>query len=453
LERIPDNVLWREITANGRVFMLLVGARYDLDNLTAELAVKKYTAVRLPPLPSRQQDALTLVEDRLRIFERHDRRLQQEIDNLAGRYHVSQALGEISRMNWFLHNVSTLPASSNFAWITGWTSDIDGRRLRNALDLMSSHTILHFPDTPEGARPPMVLQNPRWVKPFEIFPKLLGTPGRNEADPSRLLAIMVPLLFGYMFGDVGQGLVLFLAGIMLQKRWPLLRLLIANGGSAMVFGFLFGSVFGREDLIPALWLHPIQQPLPVLIVPLIAGVLILLLGMVIHAIESSWRGEWLRWLHVDAPVVGVYLGILSAFFLQGTASMLIIVSALTWYLIGNLLLAGGRILAVLTALAALLEKMMQLLLNTLSFVRVGAFALAHAGLSLAFNIMADNTPSIIVSVLILLLGNIIVIALEGLVVSIQTTRLVLFEFFIRFLQANGRVFKPLSGPLAGVTRP
>jgi V/A-type H+-transporting ATPase subunit I len=199
--------------------------------------------------------------------------------------------------------------------------------------------------------------------------------------------------------------------------------------------------------------HPIQQPLPVLIVPLIAGVLIIMLGMVINAIESSWRGEWLRWLHVDAPVVGIYLGIVSAFLLPGSASVLIIVSALTWYLIGNLLLAGGRLLAVMTAVVALLEKMMQLLLNTLSFVRVGAFALAHAGLSLAFNIMADNTPSIIVSLLILLLGNIIVIVLEGLVVSIQTTRLVLFEFFIRFLQANGRVFKPLSGPLTGVMRP
>ena len=453
LERIPDNMLWREISTHGRTFLLLVGARHDLDNLTAELAVKKYAAVRLPRLPSRQQDALERVANRLQVFERHDQRLQQEIDDLGWRYHVSQALGEISRMNWFLQNVSALPASSNFAWITGWTSDIGGRQLRRALDLMSSHAILHFPNTPEGARPPMVLQNPTWAKPFEIFARLLGTPGRNEADPSRILAVMVPLLFGYMFGDVGQGLVLFLAGVMLHKRWPLLRLLIANGVSAIMFGFLFGSVFGREDLIPALWLHPIQQPLPVLIVPLIAGVLVILLGLMINAIESNWRGEWLRWLHVEAPVIGIYLGILSAFFLPGTTSTLIIVSALTWYLIGNLLLAGGKILAMVTAIAALLEKMMQLLLNTLSFVRVGAFALAHAGLSLAFNIMADNTASIIAALLILLLGNIIVIVLEGLVVSIQTTRLVLFEFFIRFLQANGRVFKPLSGPLAGVTRP
>jgi V/A-type H+-transporting ATPase subunit I len=90
-------------------------------------------------------------------------------------------------------------------------------------------------------------------------------------------------------------------------------------------------------------------------------------------------------------------------------------------------------------------------LNTVSFVRVGAFALAHAGLSLAFNIMADSAGSMVATALILLLGNIIVIVLEGLVVSIQTTRLILFEFFIRFLQADGRVFKPISAPQAGAT--
>jgi V/A-type H+-transporting ATPase subunit I len=263
---------------------------------------------------------------------------------------------------------------------------------------------------------------------------------------------MVPLLFGYMFGDVGQGLVLLLAGLLLQKRWPLLRILIANGTSAIVFGFVFGSMFGREDLIPALWLHPVMQPLPVLLVPLIAGVLIILMGMVLNAVESGWRGEWLRWLHVEAPVLGLYLGIISTFVLEASMSMLIIASALTWYLIGNLLLAGGRVLAVFTAIASLIEKLLQLMLNTVSFIRVGAFALAHAGLSLAFNIMADNAVSAIVTVLILLLGNVIVTVLEGLVVSIQTTRLVLFEFFIRFLQANGRVFKPLAAPLTGVTR-
>jgi len=451
LENIPTSVLWQEFSTPEHNYVLLVGTIDDLDALTAELAIKKYTYIRMPVLPARQQDALNFVNKRQLKLGRYARQLQKEIDGLAGPYHMAQALGEISRMKWFLQNVSSLPVSSNFAWITGWTSDRNGQKLRMALELKSSHAILHFPETPEGSRPPLILQNPWWAKPFEIFAGLLGTLDRNEADPSRILAIMAPLLFGYMFGDVGQGLVLLLAGVLLQKRWPLLRILVANGASAMFFGFVFGSMFGREDIIPALWVHPVASPLPVLAVPLVAGVLIILLGQVLNAIESNWRGQWLHWLHVDAPVVALYLGIISAFFLEGSASVLVIVSALTWYVIGNLLLAGGNLLALLTAIAVLIETMMQLVMNTVSFVRVGAFALAHAGLSLAFNVMADSTGSIVATLLILLLGNIIVIVLEGLVVSIQTTRLILFEFFIRFLQADGRVFKPLSAPETGAT--
>jgi V/A-type H+-transporting ATPase subunit I len=445
-EDIPETILWNRFSTPNHEYMLLVGEAGDLDDLDAELMMKKYTRIPIPSLPPSREEALHVVSVNRSKLAAYEQRLQKQIDDLAKPYHLPQALGEINRMKWFLNNVASLPASTNFAWITGWTSDTDGNELRRALRLHGSRAILHFTDSPEQVQPPLVLKNPWWARPFEFFPRLLGTPGREEADPSRLLAVMVPLMFGYMFGDVGQGLVLLLVGVLWQKRWPLLRILIVNGASAMVFGFVFGSFFGREDLIPALWLHPVADPLPVLAVPLATGVLIIFLGLALNALEANWRGEWLRWLHVDAPVVVLYTSILSLFFLPLSVSVKIMISALTWYLIGNLLLAEGKILPVLVAVGTLIETLIQLVLNTLSFVRIGAFALAHAGLSMAFNIMADSTDSVVIALMVLLLGNVIVIVLEGLVVSIQTTRLVLFEFFIRFLQASGRTFKPLSGP-------
>lgn len=90
--------------------------------------------------------------------------------------------------------------------------------------------------------------------------------------------------------------------------------------------------------------------------------------------------------------------------------------------------------------------MFQLIINTISFVRVGAFALAHAGLSSALIAISDSTSSIWSTALILVIGNAFIIVLEGLVVGIQTTRLVLFEFFVRFLTATGRQFQPLPAP-------
>ena len=108
--------------------------------------------------------------------------------------------------------------------------------------------------------------------------------------------------------------------------------------------------------------------------------------------------------------------------------------------------ARGGSAALPGALAELVERTLQILINTLSFARVGAFALAHAGLSSAIVALMNASGNRALSILVLVLGNVIVIVLEGLVVSIQTTRLVLFEFFTRFLAAEGRVFHPLPAP-------
>jgi V/A-type H+-transporting ATPase subunit I len=341
--------------------------------------------------------------------------------------------------------MSSVPVSENFAWVTGWTDDISGKRLTAALQQARLDAMMHFPRPPRKLVVPLVLHNPWWARPFEVFARILGTPAATEADPSPLLALLAPLLFGYMFGDVGQGLVLVAAGVALRRRWPLLRLLIPNGLSAMAFGWVFGSVFGQDGWIAPLWVNPVEQPLPVLLVSLAGGVVILLLGLVLNALQAAWRGEQRRWLQTEAAVPVIYVALVTTVFLP--ASRYVVAGAALWFFIGSLVNASGRIWSSLAAAAGtLIESVLQLLLNTVSFVRVGAFALAHAGLSLTFVIIAGAVDSQLFGALILLLGNLIVIMLEGLVVSIQTTRLILFEFFIRFLRGTGRTFRPLAAP-------
>jgi V/A-type H+-transporting ATPase subunit I len=115
--------------------------------------------------------------------------------------------------------------------------------------------------------------------------------------------------------------------------------------------------------------------------------------------------------------------------------------------VGSFLRASPRRLSVLgKAAGEYIETVLQLLVNTISFVRVGAFALAHAGLSAAVVGMVDAVQSTTGKAAVFVLGNALVIGLEGLVVGVQTTRLVLFEFFIRFLRSSGRRFVPLPSP-------
>jgi V/A-type H+-transporting ATPase subunit I len=446
LASMPAGLLYCRCSSTDNDFLLALGRPEDIETFRLEVAAQKGRVLQLPAwLHGSQEVAIGQVRQRqVRILGEIDA-LQRRIAALAETFHLAGALADISRLEWFLTNVTELPVSENFAWVTGWTSDRDGEAIRQALDDGGVNAIVRFPPSPSDVQPPMVLQNPWWARPFELFAGMIGTPSGDEADPSRLLAVLVPLMFGYMFGDVGHGLVLLLTGLWLQQRWPLLRILVANGASAMLFGVVFGSVFGHEDIIPALWLHPLDEPMPVMLVPLAGGVLILLLGLLLNAVEAWWRSAFREWLRVEAAVLCLYLSLLVAPFLE--FGLVISLLSLLWYLAGSLYGAQtGRLARLGVALGTLLESIIQLLINTISFVRVGAFALAHGGLSLAFVIMAGSTQNVVAGFLIMLLGNVIVILLEGLVVTIQTTRLVLFEFFIRFLRGSGRVFRPLPAP-------
>lgn len=127
------------------------------------------------------------------------------------------------------------------------------------------------------------------------------------------------------------------------------------------------------------------------------------------------------------------------------AGLLAAAIGLVWFCVGNALLER-RAMAGFGALGEAIEKTLQILVNTLSFARVGAFALAHAGLSSAVVTLMTAADNVFARAAILIVGNAVVIVLEAMVVSIQTTRLVLFEFFSRFMQGQGRAFRPLPAP-------
>jgi V/A-type H+-transporting ATPase subunit I len=172
----------------------------------------------------------------------------------------------------------------------------------------------------------------------------------------------------------------------------------------------------------------------------------MLLGLVFAGIEARWRGELRRWLLSDLAVLLIYASVLAGL-LRPQAFWLTVVAAI-YYLAGNALLApaGGRLSSLPKAMGDLLLSVFELAINTLSFLRVGAFALAHAALSHAVLSLADAVESVWLQGLIILAGNVFSVVMEGLLVFVQTTRLVLFEFFTRFLRADGRLFRPLRGP-------
>ena len=439
----PPGLLVRHFVADGWLHALAAGTAEELQPLAQQVTSLKGQVYEMPAwLHTDMARNEAYVAARQGVLAHEEAALRAQLSVLHERHELRAALGDAARLQWVLQNVRALESGDLFCWITGWTSELAGHRLASALDRSGARAILHHPPPPPGVTAPLLLANPWWARPFEVFSRALGMPSRNEADPSALLALAVPLMFGYMFGDVGQGLLIAIVGFVFRGRWPLARLFIAGGLAAAMFGVLFGSVFSLHVLHP-LWIAPLEDPLTILLVPLFGGGALLAIGLLLSAVEAHWRGELVGWMTTDAGFIVVYLGLLGGFiwspgFLYAAAGAVFFCLGHAW--------RAGRAAAIPVAIAELVERTLQILINTLSFARVGAFALAHAGLSSAIVALMNATDNAALSLVVLVIGNLIVIILEGLVVSIQTTRLVLFEFFTRFLAAEGRVFRPLPAP-------
>ena len=445
-EAIPATVITQRIGANDHCFFLSVGLPTEIEALDGQLEMLKARRIFLPPeLPPNADEALRRVRSRLEAVRRDIDTANDEIDRHNERFDVAAAVSDAHFVLWYLETVPQFASTENFAWLTGWTSLGDEESLLRLLADDGIKGLLRLAEPPPDLEPPQLLANPRWMRPFELFSGMLGVPGAGEADPTRVVAIVAPLMFGYMFGDVGHGAVLLGAGLILGRRYPALKLLVAGGATSIVFGFLYGSVFAIETLVPPLWLHPLEHPILIMLVPLVCGAVLLLTGMLLDAMQAHWQHRSLYWWESGAGLVLCYVSLLGA--LIEPWLLLAAVAGATWFIAGHAIAAGRhRFTAAGEALTELLESVLQILVNTLSFVRVGAFALAHAGLSLAVVGLTEAPDSLVGKAVVLVLGNALIIVLEGLIVGIQTTRLVLFEFFVRFLRAEGRPFRPLMPP-------
>ncbi|HMA98047.1 MAG TPA: V-type ATPase 116kDa subunit family protein [Wenzhouxiangella sp.] len=447
LEEWPASVLTEPlVNVDGVRYVLAVGAVDAISRLDDRMNTFKARRLAMPAwLPDEQDAAHSEITRRRAEAAETLADVGQQIKLLHESHQVSQALGVMALMQWFAGHAPALPVTEHFVMVTGWCSEPDGTELDRVLRECHVEHVVRKAKAPANLKVPVVMRNPRWAKVFEIFPTLLGTPGASEVDPSRLLAFMTPLMFGFMFGDVGQGAVLLALGLWLRKRSPVFGLLVPFGISAMVFGFLFGSVFANEHLIPALWMHPIDHPTLMMGLAVVFGICVISMGLFFDALRCLWQGSGLHWLITRAGLVLAYFGLLGALLHPEFLNLAWL--GFAWFVIGSVAVATeSRWLALPKALGEMLEGTLQLLVNTISFVRIGAFALAHSGLSAAVFGMADAAGGGIAGVVVIILGNALIIALEGLIVGIQTTRLMLFEFFIRFLTAEGRRFKPLTGP-------
>lgn len=356
--------------------------------------------------------------------------------------------------------------------ICGWCPYSDSEMLKNAvINIDGNECTVEVIGKETKLSPPVKLKNNPITRPYEYYVGMYGLPSYKESDPTSFVAITYTLLFGIMFGDLGQGLVLSLIGYLMWrlKKMPLGKILIPCGISSAVFGVLYGSVFGFEELLDpmfhALGFHekPIEVMKPATTQMIIyaavgAGVVLVLISILMNIFSCIKRKKVAHALFSSNGVAGImfYSSVLSLLLITKASTVaipIIVLSLLLMFFCEPLTricekkkpLEEGQSVSdfVMQTFFEVFETVLSYVTNTMSFLRVGAFILVHAGMMKVVFTLAEMSSGV-PYVVILVAGNALVLCLEALLVGIQVLRLEFYEMFSRFYTGEGEAYAPMT---------
>lgn len=406
------------------------------------------------------------------LRDSHGKHLQEMIWQVRAARLLADAMAHYGKLNYTYLVIGWVP-----------TSKVDA--LSDSLRTASGNIVLDSRPVKRGGhgnqQVPIALQNPGLLSPFEMLTTTYARPRYQEIDPTILITLTFPLLFGAMFGDVAHGLLLALfGGLIASKAVPALRSMASLGMIVMIcglvatlFGFIYGSIFGLEDILPKIpffkqfiLIQPMESRIEILEIAIAGGIGLLTLGYFLNLLNALIARDWARLIFDPNGLVGIVfywslLGMGASLLLPNfpvpaiVFIVLAVVSGLSVTLSEVLkhlveghrpLIEGGIGMFAFQAFVELIEKLISMFSNSMSFVRVGAFAIAHAGLSGAIFVLAGMIGGGQQGIgywVTVVLGNLFIVGFEGLIVGIQTMRLHYYELFSKFFVGGGTAYEPL----------
>lgn len=396
-----------------------------------------------------------------------DERIQKIFnENMAEMYHIYSICKKMNEMYDAQKYVVVFGKNSA---IYGFTETEDATKIKEDFEQLENVHVEIKPALGDSRlTPPTKLKGNWFSEPFRMFVEMYGVPSYTDFDPTNFVALSYTFLFGMMFGDVGQGIILSLVGLLAYKLkgMKLGAVGIRLGFASVLFGIFFGSVFGSEEI-----LHPFFVPMDssntmtLLGAAIGIGVTLIIISIIMNIILNFRKkhiGEMcfsqngiaglIFYVSVLLIVVKMMLGVQIPF--VGTTPFIIIfvvVPVLLMFLkepierkLENESLFPNGFGGFFTeSFFELFDIMLTFIANTMSFLRVGGFVLSHAGMMLVVYTLAEmvggGNPTIGYWA-VLVFGNIFVMCLEGMIVGIQVLRLEFYEMFSRYYEGKGKPF-------------
>lgn len=415
------------------------------------------------------REKIKVLDDEIRsVSERYGKKIQQAYTKLRYRYDIYE-----------LHRKAG--AYNDKFYVKGFVPEKDYDRFEGHMKKLKTVSVEKLPaDADAGCTPPTILKSNPVFRPFGMLVEMYGLPEYNGFNPTAFVAVTYTLMFGIMFGDLGQGFLVFVLGFFVGKKWnkQMGGIMSRVGISSMIFGTLYGSVFGYEDLLDPVFekigidflpLKVFKQTNFILLTAVAIGIVLIMLSMILNIYIGFKKKDYEKAIFgcngiagfifygsVVAGVVGTMLLDVKVMSLPFVMFMIVIplicifcrvpfsiaVKYRKWQLSedGEKMTVGNFIVE---NFFEMFEFLLSYVSNTMSFLRVGGFVLSHAGMMLVvMTLMKGCTAA--AQPLVLILGNAFVMAMEGMIVAIQIIRLEFYEVFSRFYEGGGKAFEPVK---------
>lgn len=422
---------------------------------------------------------IEIYKEQIPALEQELKEAQEKIDRYLkdNEEMISRCLSKLEEIVLYMGIRSKALQHGNSFIIVGWVPSENAGEIKKRLTKIRS-VELDFSDAKKelDKRPPVKLKNAFFAKPFEFYTEMYGVPKYNEIDPTTFVAITYIIIFGIMFADLGQGFILSIVGWLMWKirKMKIGKILLPCGISSMVFGTLFGSVFGFEHLLDPMYRSMGYKEKPfevmasentnlIIFAAIGIGVMLLIVAMFFNVYSSLKQKNYGRALFSTSGVAGILFygslvfGLVSEMFLGihvMTAPYIIGLVVVPFILIFfseplTELVNGEKDWQpeswggyIVEKLFESIEILLSYVTNTMSFLRVGAFVLVHAGMMMVVFVLAETVGGAGYWVIVVI-GNALVMVLEALLVAIQVLRLEYYELFSRFYSGEGRPFEPV----------
>jgi len=425
---------------------------------------------------------LTLTEEDISYFERVLEDMEKGLGNIDEHVKAYVRLKAFCNLESALEKVAQ---TDKVAVIDVWVKTTEVEKAIEAVKGADERAAFEVVEEEGGhgeTAAPTLLERTRIPEVFRKLVLSFGTPKADELDPSIFMAVTYPIIFAFMFGDFGHGLLLTAFGIwmlLLQRKGvkagETLSLIISGAKLYIILGltsslvglFMYREAFGSHELAQTIYellhlpeipenlivgityiplrMNPIETPLRLARLSLLIAFFQVSFGIFLSIVNGLHSRRFWKVLG-DLGWLSLYLAIAYLFFLHGrnVISALLNFNTILYYIVPpTIVMAAGRIVEEkANGLLEMLEQVISLVSNTFSYFRILAIGAAHTLFTkLIFD--AGSSLSIFLFLPILASGTIMIMGFEGLLAFLHCLRLHWVEWFMKFYSGTGTRFQPL----------